>query len=327
MVRHDRVYVEAMAPRRAAWQARAERPDLSELQRTYAEHRADVLGRGLRGRVRGCGERGTEVACDCGKKMSAWRCGKALVCWSCAAYRQWAVVDRIKSAILRQQAMVPGGRTLLLTLTAAHTVRRLGGRVLTRAEELEDLRGRLHDGWRAFTKAVVKRWGATPYVGVWEVTPGNDQRGHLHLHVVVQWSYRSWSEVARLWREACPTSTRISIVQSFDDRRTAATRAATYISKYLGKTRGRPNDRPLAGQWSPELHARVHAATYQLRWLFAARGHLPPAEGICPGCGQHPHACDAGRAWLQSDGLTWPAVWDTPDWFDAIPWVQLPLLE
>lgn len=329
MVRHDRAYVDAMAPRRERWRERAARTDLTERQRVYALHRAEVLGRGLRGRVNGCATRGREVECACGRKVAPWRCQKALVCWSCAAHRRWQVVDRIRHAIIRQQAMVPGSRTLLLTLTAAHTVRRLGGAVLSRAEELADLRQRLAEGWRAFSRAVGKRWGFTPYVGVWEVTPGTSSRGHLHLHVVVQWAYRDWSEVARMWRDACPTSTRISIVQSWDDRRAAAQRAAEYLAKYVGKTRGRPDGRPAGGRWTPELHAQVHAATYQLRWLFASRGHLPPAEGICPGCGQHPELCDAGAAWQADDGVppVWEPLWDTPEWYDAVPWRQVKLLE
>jgi hypothetical protein len=328
MVAHDRAYVEAMAPRKARWMARADDPALTELQREYARNRADAMSRGLRGRVAECGIRGVEVRCGCGKKIAPYRCRKALVCWSCAAQRRWSVVDRIQHAILRQQAMVPCSRTLLITLTASHVVRRLGGAVLTRAEELEDLRKRLQDGWRAFSKACGKRWGFTPYVGVWEVTPGSRSSGHLHLHVVVQWQYRSWSEVAALWRECCPSSTRISITQAFDDRKTAARRAAEYLSKYLGKTRGRQDGRPKAGQWSPELHAYVHASTYQLRWLFASRGHLPPREGICPSCGHHPEPCDRGRAWLSSPpvGDWWEPLWDTPEWWECEPWKQCRLL-
>jgi len=274
--------------------------------------------------VKGCGTRGVEVKCGCGKRVVPFRCTKTLVCWACAAFRRWHIVDRIEKAITRQQAMVSGGRTLLLTLTAAHSVRRLGGRVLSRAEELEDLRERLHDGWRAFSRALGKRYGYTPYVGVWEVTPGTAARGHLHLHVVVQWDYRSWSDVAALWRECCPSSTRISIVQSFDDRRTAAKRAAEYISKYIGKTRGRPGGRAVARGWTPELHAYVHAATYQLRWLFAAKGHLPPPADACPKCGQHPCPCDAGRAWLGSRaGLVREPLRETfPEWWDAAPHAQ-----
>jgi hypothetical protein len=329
MVRHDREYVDAMRTRRETWLERARRTDLTERQRVYAAHRAEVLGRGLRGRVRSCATRGREVSCPCGKRMAPWRCQKALVCWQCAAHRRWQVVDRIEHAVMRQQAMVPGGRTLLLTLTAAHTVRRLGGRVMTRAEELEDLRHRLAEGWRAFSLACGKRWGFTPYVGVWEVTPGTSSRGHLHLHVVVQWGWRDWSDVAALWRECCPSSTRISIVQSWQDQRGSARAAAQYLAKYLGKTRGRADGRPKAGRWSPELHAQVHAATYQLRWLFASRGHLPPAEGICPKCGQHPELCDAGRAWLSgpSQPVDWDPIWDTPTWWDLDTWRQLPLLE
>lgn len=329
MVRHDREYVDAMRPRRGRWMERAARADLTERQRVYAAHRADVLARGLRGRVGGCATRGREVECACGKKMAPWRCQKALVCWSCAAHRRWQVVDRIRHAILRQQSMVPGGRTILLTLTAAHSVRRLGGRVLSRAEELEDLRARLAEGWRAFSRAVGKRYGFTPYVGVWEVTPGTSSRGHLHLHVVVQWAFRSWADIAALWRECCPSSTRISLVQSWDDRRAAAQRAAEYLSKYVGKTRGRADGCPKVGRWTPELHAQVHAATYQLRWLFASRGHLPPADGICPACGQHPELCDAGRAWQGRDGQPpeWDPIWDTPWWWDDVPWRQQNLLE
>lgn len=320
-----------MAARRARWLARSKDEALSGAQRAYAARRAEAMARGLRGRVRGCGTRGKEVACACGKRVVPWRCGKALVCWSCAAYRRWRVVDRIRMAIKRQQAMQPAGRTLLLTITAAHTVRRLGGRVLTRAEELEDLRQRLAEGWRAFSRAVAKRWGATPYVGVWEVTPGTSSRGHLHMHVVVQWGWRAWEDVARMWREACPSSTRINIERSWTDHKHSADRAAEYLAKYVGKTRGRTDGGPKVGRWSPELHAQVHAATYQLRWLFASRGNLPAHEGICPGCGQHPGPCDRGRCWLESDPLpvAWEPLWDTPWWFEADPWHQerLPLLE
>lgn len=328
MIAHDRAYVVAMAPRRARWSTRADRADLTPEQRAYARARADTLSRGLRGRVGECGTRGVEVACGCGKKVAPWRCRKSLVCWSCAAHRRWQIVDRIEHAVRRQQAMVPASRTLLLTLTAAHEVRRLGGRKLNRAESLEDLRERLADGWRAFSRAAGKRWGYTPYVGVWEVTPGNRSRGHLHLHVVVQWGYRQWSEVAALWRECCPSSTRINIAEHFDDKRTAARRAAEYIAKYIGKTRGRPNSRPTAGHWSPELHAEVHAATYQLRWLFASRGHLPPLESLCPACGQNAQPCNHGLAWLasQGDAPVWEPLWDTPEWFDAEPWRQCRLL-
>lgn len=327
MVRHDRAYVEAMEPRRRRWLARAADLGLTDGQREYARSRADCLARGLRGRVGNCGQRGIEVKCDCGKKLAPWRCTKSLVCWSCAANRRWRIVDRIEHAIRRQQAMLPCSRTLLLTLTAAHSVRRLGGAVLSRAEELEDLRNRLAEGWRAFTKAVGKEWGYTPYVGVWEVTPGTSSRGHLHLHVVVQWQYRSWSKVAELWRECCPSSSRISIVQSFDDPNTSARRAAEYIAKYIGKTRGRPNGRKTAGRWTPELHAYVHAATYQLRWLFAARGHLPSLEQLCPCCGQKPRPCDQARLWLQSPAYEdWPALLDMPAWWEAEPWRQMPLL-
>lgn len=318
-----------MAPTRDRWRARAATPGLTENQRNYALYRAEALTRGLRGRIRTCGTRATKVACRCGRKLSPWRCEKALVCWSCASFRRWAIVDRIRNAILRQQAMVPGGRTLLLTLTAAHTVRRLGGRVLTRAEELADLRARLAEGWRAFTKAIGKRYGYTPYVGVWEVTPGTSSRGHLHMHVVVQWPFRWWGDIHQIWRDCCPSSTRIRLTESFDDRRTAAARAAEYISKYIGKTRGRPPGRKTVGAWTPELHAQVHAATYQLRWLFASRGHLPPAEGICPTCGEHPCPCDMGRVWQNTPALPVERdpVLDTPEWWDAVPFVQLPLLE
>lgn len=300
-----------MRPRRDLWLERAGEPGLTLAQREYAAARADALTRGLRGRVEGCGKKGSIVSCACGRKLTPWRCSRTLLCWGCAAYRRWRVVDRIQHAIQRQQAMLPGARTLLVTLSCAHDVPRLGGVELTAFEKLVDQRHRLAEGWRAFTRAAGRRWGYVPYVGVWEVTPGRDGLGHLHLHVVVQWGFRDWSEVAALWRECCPSSTRINLQESWDARQDSAERAAKYLSKYLGKTRGRPSEDRTSADWTPEMHARVNAATYQLRWLFAARGHLPPLESVCPTCGQSP--CPSPRQWLSCEAER--GLWK-PEWYD-----------
>lgn len=286
---------------------------LSGTQRAYAERRAEAMRRGLRGRVRGCGTRGVEAKCGCGKRTVNYRCAKPLLCHTCASFRRWQNVRRIESAIRGTQSTVLGGKTLMLTLTARHG---------DGPGALEDLRNRLALGWRRFSLAVAERWGHTPYVGVWEVTPGRDGRGHLHMHVVVTWPWRDWSEVRRMWLDACPSSTRIDIRRSWQAREDGARAAAEYISKYIGKTRGRPDVNRKGAAWTPELMARVHAATYQLRWIFASKGLLPPRGQPCGVCGQRHEICRrAGDAWLSSPdrgGVWWEPLWDMPEWWE--PW-------
>ena len=132
----------------------------------------------------------------------------------------------------------------------------------------------LGKGWRRFYKAYHRRFGAFPYVGTHEITPGRDGLGHPHAHVVALWPFRDWGELAEMWREACPESTRINFEAS-----RSVKGAARYVSKYISK--GVQTD-----DFSPELRARVVCGTYGTRWLMSSVGFWQPFVPVCPCCMQ-----------------------------------------
>lgn len=161
-----------------------------------------------------------------------------------------------------------GSKVVLLTLTIRHT------------GDVEADRRELAAGWRRFYKSMWSRFGKFPYVGVWEVTPGRDELGHVHAHVAAIWPYRDWSVCAALWREACPTSERISFVASRRDRRPSDPKSvANYLGKYLSKG--------IQGvDFSPALRSRVVAGTYNTRWVFTSRRFWQYFQPCCKACGQ-----------------------------------------
>jgi hypothetical protein len=157
-------------------------------------------------------------------------------------------------------------KMVLLTLTIAHS----GDVGRDRAE--------LAAGWRRFRQAYHRRWGWFPYCGVWEVTPGDDELGHVHAHVAVVWPWRDWGEIRALWCAACPRSQRITLVASRRDGKPSTPGSvANYLAKYLAKG-------SQAIVFTPELMSRVLAGTYNTRWVFSSRGFWQYFEPKCRRC-------------------------------------------
>jgi hypothetical protein len=265
----------------------------------YRWARAEALSRPYTGRLEKCGVTSRMVECGCGRRGIARTCGAHLVCGTCRTKRARKQGARIRAGLeFAWQQRARGERAVLLTLTARHT------------GDLKADRASIADGWRALRKRYHRRWGAFEFVGVWEVTPGTDRLGHVHLHVVALWPFRDWAVIARWWRQCCPTSTRINLRAARSVRG-----SAKYIAKYVSKG-------VEADGFTPELRARVIAGTYNTRWLLSSvRFFLPPP--CCPGCGRWPVVVSSvGAEWRETSA---PDVWHPPDtpsraWLEMLQW-------
>ena len=150
----------------------------------------------------------------------------------------------------------------LLTLTVRHS------------GDLDRDRRALVDGWRGFYKRAHAWLGRYAYAAVWEVTPGRDGLGHVHLHVAVIWPrFVPYGKVRTLWLRACPESERISIVGGSG----GVEKAANYLAKYLSKG-------VELGGFNDELQASILATFYNAHLVLTSRKFWGPKTCDC--CGQ-----------------------------------------
>lgn len=274
--------------------------------------RAAGLGRSLESRVGDCGpgnpksddapwrERGAVVvvACGCGPREVPVACKQRLVCPTCkqATYRRLrkkitrSLRAKMRAAWADWKAHAKGNRDLrrrpvLVTLTVRHS----GDPALDRQ--------RITDGWVKLRKWVNRRIGLTygpaerasfDYAMVWEVTRGEDGRGHVHAHAVVLWPFLDWSLVRKAWLRAtrcndcngrgragesyCRTcrgdgshSTSIDLKPPRASSRTAGQAAANYLAKYTSKG-------VTLEEFEPKLAAAVLDSLWQRRVCSASRG-------------------------------------------------------
>jgi hypothetical protein len=121
-------------------------------------------------------------------------------------------------------------------------------------------------------------YGAFSYVGVWEVTPGRDGLGHVHMHVAVVWRYRDWKRIREQWERACPTSNYLDIMERRKDGRDSSpTSVAAYLGKYLSK------GVDTAG-FDGRMRAEVSAAFYNQRSVLASIGFWRREPKCCAKC-------------------------------------------
>jgi len=262
------LYTALMAPRRAIWQERAARRGQGELKTVYALRRADALGRPYVTRLRQCGRRGLRVKCGC----KGWRgvrpftCRQHLTCKTCQRDRSRRMGARIRAGLESALGKRPGEMIVLLTLTLRHS------------GAVDADRKSLADGWRRFYRSLNRTYGKFPYVGVWEVTPGDDGRGHMHMHVAVVWPWRDWSDCRRMWLRACPQSERITFVARRRDGRASDPKSvANYLGKYLSKGIDTID-------FTTELRTQIVAASYNTRWVFTSRCFWITFAPLCQRC-------------------------------------------
>lgn len=160
--------------------------------------------------------------------------------------------------------MKPG--IVLLTMTQQHSGN------LTADQEA------LSEGWRGLYKRMHADYGACPFVGVWEVTPGKDGLGHVHLHVAAVWRYRDWSRVREQWLSACPTSRYITFVRERKDGKPSTPASvANYLGKYLSKGAD-------LSSFHPRLRAEVSAAFYNKHSVMTSSRFWKRLPKCCAKC-------------------------------------------
>jgi hypothetical protein len=277
-----------MEPVRQRWVARAADRALTQSQNAYAARRAIKIERPYEERLDGCGVRGAPTHCGCrGRKVAWFTCRAHLLCRDCRKSRARQLRPRVWAALDRMHAAAPREMLVMMTITLRHS------------GDVGADRRELMLAWKRFRKAYGKRWGAFPFVGTHEITPGTDGAGHPHAHVVCRWPWRDWSEVREMWLRASPQSERVDFKASKNPKN-----AARYVSKYA--TKGVQTD-----DFTPELRAFVIAGTYNTRWLFSSRNAWVPFVPCCKACGQR--TTRDGVVWRDRIG-TW--VGPSPDWYD-----------
>lgn len=273
-----------MEPVRLRWEAREREPELTPSQRAYAGRRARRLAATYASKGATCERGGRAMRCGCGPRVVWYGCRQHLTCERCRRKRSRKTVARIRNALDAMVARAPAGhRVVMATLTVRHS-----------GDVAADRRA-LVEGWKRFRKAYRRRWGAFPFIGVHEVTTGRDAKGHMHAHVLCVWPWRDWSYLHALWTAACPQSARINF-QALRSARAGAEYVGKYVSKGVDTV-----------DFTPEMRARVLAATYGARWVFTSRGVWVPFAPLCPCCGQS-ISRDTVSAWLARSA---PHVEDT----------------
>lgn len=251
-------------------------------RRERLRYRYSALGRRDE-RVDSCVSRRAFVTCGCGTRQVGG-CGVRALCDHCrktyrARLRRRAVkaLEAHVAAAPRRWVEMPAGdgktrsvkrkdRLRLLTLTVRHS------------GDVEVDRERLQRGWVRLRAWIRKSWGYSPaYVGCWEVTPGRDNRGHIHLHVITLWPYWvDYGELCAAWRRAVDDDQAAPDVKLI---RKGAAGGVWYVMHYSSKGLD-------VAKMSGELAGDVLATLYARRAVTTSRGFWLPRPICCEKCGQ-----------------------------------------
>lgn len=246
-------------------------------RRAYAVARCKRLRADVMPRVAECGTEHLPIACRCGLVGATVSCRQFWLCSTCRAKRTPALgsnirrgLDRALSAEVEQWGREGGKgqrpQLILLTFTTKHS-----GNI-----------GADHDaiatGWRKLYKRMHEEHGWFPYAGVWEVTPGWDGLGHVHLHVAAIWRYRDWKRIKAQWRRACPTSMVVDIAPRRKDKKDSTPASvANYLGKYLSKGAD-------TSGFSPRMRAEISAGFYNQRAVITSERFWVKQPKCCPKC-------------------------------------------
>lgn len=260
-----------------------------ELSRSaeWAEHRAQAMALPRSELVAACGKRWRAVACKCGKREVKVGCDQVQLCGTCSKrhWRKWrrrivramdAHVRAARGAWHRdgRHGRLPG--VYLITLTVPHS------------GSISDDRAKLADGWRALTKRAQPAgwWGA--YALTYEVTPGRDGKGHVHVHVAAVSSWVPYEELHAAWR-AITGAVVLDVSAPHSAGSTRSAKAAEYLAKYV--TKGvQAND--FTGAKAGELLVAMRGkrkVTTSLHFWTPTRD----LEKLCPTCGCKSRSCGA----------------------------------
>jgi hypothetical protein len=239
----------------------------------YAAARVRALSRDLTPRVLACGSTARFIRCRCSGGASQAipvGCRQRLACEPCRKLAAHRARKRLLEALPLHRAAWKDSRgrqgaLRLLTLTARHS------------GDLAADREALYAGWLAVRKAMHRWYGrALPFSLVWETTPGDDDMGHVHAHVLVVGGPRFWryAAIRAVWCRAVPSSESIDIKWI---KSTAG--AAKYVAKYISKGTA------LDDGMSDEVAAQMLAASYGKRSLWCSLRFWAPPDCKCRDCG------------------------------------------
>ena len=247
--------------------------------RKYAVCRVAKLNSPIGPRVDGCGLESLPVVCGCGPVGAKKTCRQWWLCGPCRARRSPQLGADIRKGLevaLAEETAAwgrNGGRGMapqirLITLTAAHTGNLMHDQSV------------ISDGWRKLYKRMHEDYGEKfPYVGVWEVTPGTDGKGHVHMHLAVVWRYRDWGRIREQWERACPTSKYLDIKERKDKKPSSPSSVGKYLGKYLSKGAD-------VNGFDEVLRAEVSAAFYNQRSVISSVGFKGKKyKACCRKCG------------------------------------------
>jgi hypothetical protein len=246
-------------------------------------------------RVAACGTESLLTACvGCGQVHECRSgCRVGLLCVPCrgalaaakrstfARARRVSIADAARRGLLNPSRR--GGRwsEKFLTLTAPHW----------RSDSIPERIGHVVRAWVRFLRKLNDFWKqrdvrSAEWLRVFEWTPGDDERGHPHLHIWILSPFLPRDELERWWREALAEQTGCASVERviIDIREVHDEGAERELIKYLTKDIT-ANGEKLA----PELYAQVYKALDGLRTTQASRGFMGRAA-------QEERRCDCGCA-------------------------------
>lgn len=196
----------------------------------WAEHRAQAMALPRAELIATCGKRFRTVRCGCGPREIPVGCDQTLLCPRCSK-RHWRVwrrrvtrsmdahvrAARAKWASCGRPGKLPG--VYLVTLTIPHS------------GSIASDRAALGRAWRKLTKVASAEGWWSAYVMVYEVTPGNDGLGHVHMHLAAVSSWIPYDRLHEVWRRVAGAL----VLDVSAPRSGRVQKAADYISKYVTK--------------------------------------------------------------------------------------------
>jgi hypothetical protein len=268
-------YHRAMEPHASRWDKRAagiKKGNGGSLK--YATDRARSLRLDPFDRLEHCGKRKTVIKCGCRYVRVPVACGMRWLCPECQRRANRKTFKRLRRAMsmhskaARAKWSAEGSQKRqerkwsLVTLTTRHS------------GDLSADRATLIQGWKRFRQWAWGRFGRFAFALIWELTPGDDGRGHLHAHVACLWPWVDYSEVRAEWLRATGgESQRISIVAG----RKGPGGVAHYLAKYASKGVD-------LSEIDAKLGAAVIAANYGQRLVTTSHRFWRPREPHCPTC-------------------------------------------
>lgn len=206
----------------------------AELSRraAWAEGRAQSQAMSREHKISTCRRRWISFRCGCQTIERPVGCDSTTLCDWCRKrhMRRWrrritkalGAQQRARHAAWRHQGKPRGREPLvyLITLTIGHS------------GDVDVDRGELWAAWRAWQKWMTAEVGGSfHYAATWEVTEGEDGRGHVHCHIGAVLPWFDYAAAGEAWKKCSPRSSNAGI----DFTRSRAESASKYLSKYVTK--------------------------------------------------------------------------------------------